>query len=735
MALYAQVTSRYQPAAVRGLFSLRCLPIALLLVAQLAHPVSAQTVGTCEPSIGEAYLDVGNVRARIPNNGNLFWRGSPNVYEVPKAGGTNAFFSAGIWVGGLVDGQLRLAGSTYGPFEFWAGPLGEEGLPPASCSDFDRVYSVSREDLLRYDREGSASPDLRDWPTGLGAPTLDSEGRLINVLGLPLAQRMDRVVNLEAGERPDIEGDQMLWWVMNDRGNRHSRTDAVPMGLEVHASVFAYAQTGVLGNTTFHRYRLLLRGEPALTETYFSVFADPDLGNFVDDYVGSDSVLGLAFVYNSDNDDEGAQGYGAAPPAVGFDFLQVPGVSNEPLSQSAPEREPRQRMTSFVYYPGGAGVLGVPGNGADMYNYMQGRWRDGQRITYGGNGRDYSSLPVNFMFPGDPPEFWSEFDVDGRGGPTSPADRRFISAGGPFDMDSTGAQVTFAIITSFGADHLDSVRQLKDDSRTVQTFYDSGLSFPRPPDAPQVAVTADFGEVLVEWSNARDGNNHQDGYRAVNTTLPEDIQDREYRLEGYNVLQFESPSDSDGRLLAVFDVVNGVKRVTTGDSYRVPIAFGTDSGLQHSFRIQGLTNYRTYHFGVQAYAYNANSEPRVLFGPITRFEAVPANAQEENAPALQVGITPNPYKGASDYEVSSLTDEVRFTNMPQQATVRVFQLSGTLVRTLIKNSPERFLTWDLRTDNNLPIGSGLYLIHVETEDGDQVLKFSVAKKKALLNAY
>ena len=43
-----------------------------------ASPLLAQT-GTCEQSTGEAYLDTGNVRARILNNGGLFWRGSPST--------------------------------------------------------------------------------------------------------------------------------------------------------------------------------------------------------------------------------------------------------------------------------------------------------------------------------------------------------------------------------------------------------------------------------------------------------------------------------------------------------------------------------------------------------------------------------------------------------------------------------------------------------------------------------
>jgi hypothetical protein len=713
----------------------RFLLVALLSCGGVLSSAQAQSVGTCQPSLGEAYLDVGNVRARILNNGNLFWRGSPHVYEVPKGGGSNALFSSAIWVGGLVDGQLRLAGSTYGPYEFWAGPLDESGLPPVDCSRFDRVFEVSRQDLEVFERFATATPDLMDWPTGLGAPTLDKNGEPIDLVDQPLSQRVDRVIDLPAGERPDITGDQMLWWVQNDRGNVHERSDTPPLGIEIHVSAFAYKIPGPLGNTTFYRYKLFYKGDETVTDTYFGLNSDPDLGNFDDDYVGSDTLLNMGYVYNADNDDEGTEGYGDAPPAVGYKLPEVSGGDADSLKTGAVVPGPeRPLMTSFMYYTGGGGVSGDPENGLHMYNYMRSRWKDGLHATHGGNARDASGTPTNYVYTGDPPGYWTEANRDGRGTAIAPADRRFVVANGPYEMEPEGEyrQFTVAIITSFGADNFDSVQQLKRDSEGIQAFFDSGLALADPPDAPLVTTTRGSGEVLIEWTNSQNGNNYQDTYNAVNNSILGGSQDRVYRFEGYNLIQFESPSDQTGRLLKVFDVVNGVKVVTAGDSTRYPVAFGTDSGVQHSYRIGGLTNYRTYTYGVQAYAYNVNSTPQVLFGPVTRFEVVPAVLPSEGEVPLRIGITPNPYVGASDYEVSSLTDEVRFTNMPEEATIRVFQLSGVLVRTLVKNSVEPFITWDLRTDNNLPIGSGLYVIHVEAEGGDQVIKFGVVKKQVVL---
>ena len=286
--------------------------IGLALAAGFATEGRAQT-GNCTPALGEAYLDINNVRARILNNGNLFWRGDPFVYEVPKGGGANAIFTSGIWIGGFVGGQLRAAAARYGSYQFWGGPLDDNGAPPADCSEYDRLYKVSRTDIEEYEATGVAAPDLRDWPTGLGAPTLappgngvdddedgvvDEEGEeLLFDINVPLAQRIDRVVNLAGGERPSLLGDQSIWWIMNDRGNEHlaSGADTPPIGLEVHALAFAFNTAGDIGNSTFYKYNLYMKGTEPLTDTYIGLFSDPDLGNFQDDWVGSDTVRGMGF--------------------------------------------------------------------------------------------------------------------------------------------------------------------------------------------------------------------------------------------------------------------------------------------------------------------------------------------------------------------------------------------------------------------------------------------------------
>ncbi len=65
-----------------------------------------------------------------------------------------------------------------------------------------------------------------------------------------------------------------------------------------------------------------------------------------------------------------------------------------------------------------------------------------------------------------------------------------------------------------------------------------------------------------------------------------------------------------------------------------------------------------------------------------------------------------------------------------------FTINGTLVRVLEKDNPNTFLEWNLQNENFIPIGGGLYIIHVQSQDlGERVLKFFAATRPADLRNF
>jgi hypothetical protein len=100
----------------------------------------------------------------------------------------------------------------------------------------------------------------------------------------------------------------------------------------------------------------------------------------------------------------------------------------------------------------------------------------------------------------------------------------------------------------------------------------------------------------------------------------------------------------------------------------------------------------------------------------------------------KVNVYPNPlfaYNPQSSYSGNTPDNPyVTFTNLPNDVTVKIFSLSGMLVRTLgieDKSSPTSpFLRWDLENEEGLRVASGMYLAIVKSpEFGEKILKFAI----------
>jgi hypothetical protein len=129
----------------------------------------------------------------------------------------SVLYAGGIWMGGHVDGQIRVAIAEYDD-EYVPGPMaGGTYLPDNPAF---KVYKLYRDSLA-----GNPNNDYLNWPVDQGAP-VDGFGN------------------------PRMIGDQMLWTVYNDadpwqHGNNAGNTD--PLGVEVRQTVWAVEQDGDLG--------------------------------------------------------------------------------------------------------------------------------------------------------------------------------------------------------------------------------------------------------------------------------------------------------------------------------------------------------------------------------------------------------------------------------------------------------------------------------------------------------
>jgi hypothetical protein len=58
-----------------------------------------------------------------------------------------------------------------------------------------------------------------------------------------------------------------------------------------------------------------------------------------------------------------------------------------------------------------------------------------------------------------------------------------------------------------------------------------------------------------------------------------------------------------------------------------------------------------------------------------------------------------------------------------------------MVKEIKKDDASQFATWDLANQYGYPVASGLYLVHVETEFGEKILKLAVVQETQVLKYY
>ncbi len=637
----------------------------------------------CAPASAKADLDINNVRATILNGGDMWWDLVNGAYYVPKpAAGTHgptSLYAGALWIGGIdAAGTLKVAAMTYRQTgnDFWPGPLSSSASTDAiTCLAWDKIFKINKSDVKIYrdwflNQDGSNPTDpsamdaILNWPTTgpegqAMAPFYDANG---NGIYDPYAGDYPDFW-LGDGTRPDsagyvfspcdaeLYGDQVLYWVFNDKGNVHTETGGAAIGLEIQAQAFAFQTNDAINNMTFYHYKIINKSSFRLDSTYFGVWVDADVGSASDDYVGCDVGLGLGYAYNGDlvddNPPPGQIPYGANPPAIGCDFFEGPYADpngQDDLPSTVPssfvgygdDKADNERigMAKFVYYNNGSTASGDPSGAVDFYNYLRGIWRDGTPITYGGTGH-LTGIACDYMFPGtsDPLAFgtngnpqapWDEAIAG-----NVPADRRFLQSAGPFTLQpgavntiTTG--LVWARATQGG--NLASVTLMKGADAKAQDLFNNCFALLNGPNAPNLAIQELDNELILSWTNPSTSNNYNEEYtedydKSSGADVP-------YAFQGYIIYQLKDETVSStelynvdkARIVFQCDIHDTVTQIV---NYENDIALqamvpqemvnGADVGVIHSFSVTEdkfatgnpkLINHKTYYYAIVAYGYS-----------------------------------------------------------------------------------------------------------------------------------
>jgi len=111
----------------------------------------------------------------------------------------------------------------------------------------------------------------------------------------------------------------------------------------------------------------------------------------------------------------------------------------------------------------------------------------------------------------------------------------------------------------------------------------------------------------------------------------------------------------------------------------------------------------------------------------------PAKAQQEFK--QEPYVVPNPYVGSASFEPQRFAVSGRgerrleFRGLPPKCSIRIYTVTGKLVQTLVHDgSNEGYVSWDLRTKDDLDVAPGLYIFHVDGGAlGTHIGKFAIIK--------
>lgn len=255
---------------------------------------------------------------------------------------------------------------------------------------------------------------------------------------------------------------------------------------------------------------------------------------------------------------------------------------------------------------------------------------------------------------------------------------------------------------------------------------------PPPPPSPLLTVKPGDHTITLDWSAADpncsnydpscgDPLNFQDPFISDDPTTPED---ESKDFEGFRVLRSTTGILGSFEVLAEYDLADN--------------EMGRNTGLQFNY-IDHVPNGIEYYYAVVSFDRGAPSFgiETLASSPLGNLTKMAASlTPSENFSDKPVWVEPNPYIERGGFEDPVFfTDRqienfriIDFVNVPSPCTIRIFTVDGDLVASFEHENPNSSRArWDVKSRNNRPIASGLYIFAVEANGDTQVGRFLVIK--------
>lgn len=293
----------------------------------------------------------------------------------------------------------------------------------------------------------------------------------------------------------------------------------------------------------------------------------------------------------------------------------------------------------------------------------------------------------------------------------TPTGSHFVLAFGPMNIP-VGDSLTFKFAQIFG----EGVDGVLENAKVLDLLIENDFKIPSPPPIPAVDILTENRKVTLDWTPSEIYNPeaYEDDARADGTSQP---------FEGYRVYRSTRSVEGPWTLLAEYDIDNN--------------DFANNLGLQYIYEDTYLLNNIEYYYTVTSFS----KKDTVLNWPSLETSLL-SNAKTVipgTAPPAEVGqvaVVPNPYRGDIDYfsfdppwekpdasrnQWMEQDRRIQFINLPRHCEIRIYTVSGDLVKVIQHNDPViGYEDWNLTSSAGQAIASDIYLFTVQNLDTGEV---------------
>ena len=629
------------------------------------------------------------------------------------------FSYAGLWVGGIVNGERRVSTSIVdGVFE--AGNEGFELFAETPILIQSSISSTTQDSMAQYYSPSAIShqdmfADFKDY----GASASDN-------MGIP----------------------------------NHN-----PLGIEIHLESYSwnysYADAFVILNYTFKN-----ASSDTIRDIYAGIWADPSVANFnytdyytpgggftwydnLDGFDESEDIAGfnrnIAYQYDADGDDGWAESY------LGMSIL----------GGSIPMKYLKTNYYQWVWtnsnnsdYP----AYSMPIDDNERYEKMSSSVPKGTGPDYTSEGYPASENSWLFLISAGPTG--SIPNADTTSWTLAPGDSCSIAftvvcglwADG-FSGDSPGRRNNLYVNYDWAQKAYDGEDKnrnniLDEGEDTNGNLEIDRYILPAPPPVPNMYVEIESKKVILYWQN--------------NAESFLDPISQEADFEGYRIYgarKTDNESLGEFSLLLETDKENdigyntGFSMIEIRNNYGEPDSININNTYYHyKFENSEIKDGWLNYYAITAYDRgdpDANLESLESSIYSNRVYVYPGeSASTEDQWPDEPTVYPNPYRGQALWDgYGSRNKMIWFRNLPEEAEIRIFSLAGDLVDVIqhdesykgqdINNIDERKNplmsggehAWDLITMYDQATASGLYLFTVEDKNSGKVKegKFLIIK--------